>query len=59
MIKKYVVKGLVQGIGYRPWVARLAEELNIESAMGLSEQGIDVFNANDSFFSDLCHKYDN
>ena len=29
MIKKFVVKGLVQGIGYRPWVARLAEELNI------------------------------
>ncbi len=29
MIKKYTIKGLVQGIGYRPWVARLAEELNI------------------------------
>ncbi|MCR5581981.1 MAG: acylphosphatase, partial [Pseudobutyrivibrio sp.] len=29
MIKKFIVKGLVQGIGYRPWVARLAEELNI------------------------------
>lgn len=30
MIKKYTVKGLVQGIGYRPWVAKLADELNIE-----------------------------
>ena len=30
MIIKYTVKGLVQGIGYRPWVARLAEELNID-----------------------------
>ncbi|MCR5416014.1 MAG: carbamoyltransferase HypF [Pseudobutyrivibrio sp.] len=29
MIRKYTIKGLVQGIGYRPWVARLAEELNI------------------------------
>jgi len=29
MIKKFVIKGLVQGIGYRPWVARLAEEMNI------------------------------
>ncbi|MCR4831809.1 MAG: carbamoyltransferase HypF [Pseudobutyrivibrio sp.] len=33
MIKKFTVKGLVQGIGYRPWVARLAEELNIEGTV--------------------------
>ena len=30
MIKKFVVKGLVQGIGFRPFVARLADELNID-----------------------------
>ena len=30
MIRKYTIKGLVQGIGYRPWVAKLADELNIE-----------------------------
>lgn len=30
MTTKYIVKGLVQGIGYRPWVARLAEELHID-----------------------------
>ena len=35
------------------------EELNIESAKDLSEQGIDVFNASDKFFNDLCHYYDN
>ena len=35
------------------------EELNIESAMSLSEQGIDVFNAADSFFNDICYPYDN
>ena len=29
MNKKYTIKGLVQGIGYRPFVAKLAEELNI------------------------------
>ncbi len=29
MIKKFIVKGLVQGIGYRPFVARIAEKLNI------------------------------
>lgn len=27
---KYIVKGLVQGIGYRPWVAQIADELNIK-----------------------------
>lgn len=30
MIVKYIIKGLVQGIGYRPFVAGLAEELNID-----------------------------
>ena len=30
MIKKFIVKGLVQGIGYRPFVAKLADELNID-----------------------------
>lgn len=30
MIRKYTILGLVQGIGYRPFVARIAEELNIE-----------------------------
>ena len=30
MIIKYTIKGLVQGIGYRPFVAKLADELNID-----------------------------
>ncbi len=30
MIRKFIVKGLVQGIGYRPWVAKIADELNID-----------------------------
>ncbi len=30
MIKKFTIKGLVQGIGYRPFVAKLADELNID-----------------------------
>lgn len=29
MTKKFTIKGLVQGIGYRPFVAMLADELNI------------------------------
>ena len=34
-------------------------ELNIESAKSLSTQGIDVFNADDDFFNDICHPFDN
>ena len=30
------------------------EQLDIESAKNLAFQGIDVFNANDSFFNDIC-----
>lgn len=30
MYKKFIVKGLVQGIGYRPFVAKIAEKLNIK-----------------------------
>ena len=35
------------------------EELNIQSAKDLANQGIDVFNASDEFFNDICHQYDN
>ena len=35
------------------------EELNIESAMNLADKGIDVFNASDDFFNNICHKYNN
>ena len=34
------------------------EELNIQSAKDLSSQGIDIFNANDDFFNDICHQID-
>ena len=35
------------------------KELDIQTAKSLSSQGIDVFNASDEFFNDLCHKYNN
>jgi hypothetical protein len=35
------------------------EELNIESAKSLSDQGIDAFNRNDKFFNDICHSLKN
>ena len=35
------------------------EELDINTAMSFSSQGIDIFNAADDFFNDICHPYDN
>ena len=34
-----------------------AEKLDIQSAKSLADQGIDVFNAKDKFFNDLCYYY--
>ena len=34
------------------------DKLDMESAKNFFEQGIDVFNAADDFFNDLCHHYD-
>ena len=41
------------------YIGDAGEELNLKSAESLSNQGIDVFNPKDSFFNDLCHKFDN
>ena len=35
------------------------EELDIQTAKDLATQGIDVFNAKDKFFNDLCYYYNN
>ena len=34
------------------------QEVDIKSAKNYAKRGIDVFNASDSFFNDLCHPYD-
>ena len=34
------------------------QELDIQSALNYSEKGIDIFNANDKFFNDLCYNFD-
>ena len=41
------------------YIGDVQEELNLASAANLANQGIDVFNPNDSFFNDLCHNFDN
>ena len=33
------------------------EDIDLDSAIGLAEQGIDVFNTQDSFFNDRCSKF--
>ena len=34
-------------------------ELNLDLAKNLSDQGIDIFNTQDKFFNDLCYEYNN
>lgn len=34
-------------------------QLDIKSTQTFSEQNIDIFNAKDNFFNDLCHQYEN
>ena len=34
------------------------EELNIQSAKDLANNGVDAFNARDDFFNDICHPFD-
>ena len=35
------------------------EELDIKSAMNLAEKGVDVFNASDEFFNNICYNFNN
>ena len=41
------------------YIGDIGNQLDMDSAKSLSNQGIDVFNANDAFFNDICHQYEN
>ena len=41
------------------YIGDIEGQLDMDSAKSLSNQGIDVFNANDKFFNDICHPYEN
>ena len=41
------------------YIGDLKEELNIDTAMNLAESGVDIFDATDEFFNNICHEYDN
>ena len=48
-----------ENIKIMKYIGDLKEELNIESAMSFADSGIDVFNARDEFFNNICHEYNN
>ena len=48
-----------ENIKVMKYIGDVVEELNIQSAIDLAHQGIDVFNTKDKFFNDLCYYYDN
>ena len=41
------------------YIGDLQEELNIDSAKNLANNGIDIFDASDKYFNSICHEYDN
>ena len=47
-----------EGIKVMKYIGDATKELNIESAKSLSKQGIDVFNASNEFFNDICYEYE-
>ena len=40
------------------YIGDLKEELDIDTAISMAESGVDIFNASDEFFNNLCHEYD-
>ena len=41
------------------YIGDLTKELDINNAISMAESGVDVFNASDEFFNNICHEYDN
>ena len=41
------------------YIGDVDDKLDMNSAKSLSNKDIDIFNANDGFFNDICHQYDN
>ena len=39
------------------YIGDLKKELNIDTAISLAESGVDVFNARDGCFNDICHQF--
>ena len=48
-----------ENIKIMKYIGDLKKELNIESAISFADSGIDVFNASDDFFNNICHEYNN
>ena len=41
------------------YIGDLTKELDINTAKDMAKSGVDVFNASDEFFNNLCHEYEN
>ena len=48
-----------ESIKVMKYIGDAEDQLDMNSAKSLSSQGIDVFNAEDDFFNDICHQYEN
>ena len=51
-----VCEGVDIRVSY-PFNEESSEDIDLIKAQQLNEEGIDVFNANDSFFNDICYPY--
>jgi len=50
--KKLLIKGIVQGVGFRPFVYRLASELNLSGSVGNTEGGATIEIEGDELLSE-------
>ena len=48
----------VSEIKIMKYIGDIIEDLNIEKAKDLAEWGIDIYNANNEFFNDLCYEFE-
>lgn len=54
---KINIKGRVQGVGFRPFIYRIAHELNLKGSVENNAKGVEIFiNANDEQINLFIHK---
>lgn len=61
-VKKIIIKGIVQGVGFRPFVYRIAKKYKLKGFVNNTTRGVEIFiesnNENlDSFLSELIKNY--
>ena len=56
--KKLELSVCKEDIKIMKYLGDVGEELDIDSAKSFADSGVDVFNASDEFFNDLCYEYE-